>query len=69
MKAQKAPPLQQARERLARQGLSVRAWALSHGLSYSTVVNVLNGKQGTRFGTGHKIAVLLGIKEGQYDEK
>jgi gp16 family phage-associated protein len=62
MKAQKTPPLQQARERLARQGLSVRAWALSHGLSYSTVVSVLNGKQGIRFGTGHKIAVLLGIK-------
>jgi len=50
---------------LSRIGISVRGWAIKHGFSPSLVRDVIKGKRSCRFGKSHKIAVLLGIKEGE----
>lgn len=55
---------EEARAELERKGLSVRGWALSHGVSPGTVQGVLSGRLSGRFGASHKVAVLLGIKDG-----
>lgn len=55
---------QAARERLQRQGISVRDWAEQNGLTPSTVYAVLNGQKKCLRGQAHRAAVLLGIKEG-----
>lgn len=54
----------EARDRLARQGLSVKEWAEQHGLSPSTVYAVLNRQKKCLRGEAHRAAVLLGIKDG-----
>lgn len=55
---------QAARERLERQGLSVKNWAEQHALTPSTVYAVLNGQKKCLRGKAHLATVLLGIKEG-----
>lgn len=66
MRATYAPDqaCQEARERLERQGISVKDWAEQHGLTSSTVYAVLNGQKKCLRGKSHRAAVLLGIKEG-----
>ncbi|AOE85853.1 DNA-binding protein [Pseudomonas sp. TCU-HL1] len=54
-----------ARERLERQGLSYKDFALQNGLHPSTVYAVLNGQKKCLRGEAHRAAVLLGIKEGE----
>lgn len=39
-------------------------WAKRHGFSISTVARVVRGETRNHFGPSHKIAVLLGIKDG-----
>lgn len=56
---------QEVESRLSRAGISVRRWALKHGFSPSLVRDVIEGKRTCRFGKSHKIAVLLGIKDGE----
>lgn len=53
-----------ARERLERQGISVKKFAESNGIHVSTVYAVLNGQKKCLRGEAHKAAVLLGIKDG-----
>lgn len=55
---------QAARQRLERQGVSVRAFAEQHGIHESTVYAVLNGQKKCLRGEAHRAAVLLGIKDG-----
>ena len=50
---------------LERTGQSIRAWAKKNGVSYGTTVQILRGTRGYRIGEGHKIAVLLGLKDGE----
>lgn len=66
MRATYAPDqaCQEARERLERQGITVKDWAEQHGLTASTVYAVLNGQKKCLRGKSHRAAVLLGIKEG-----
>jgi len=52
----------EARKRLEMQGISVKAFALRHQLSPSTVYAVLNGQKKCLRGEAHRSAVLLGIK-------
>ena len=52
-----------ARERLERQGITIRAFAEEHGLHESTVYAVINGQKKCLRGQAHRAAVLLGIKE------
>lgn len=54
---------QEARDRLARQGITAKEWAEKHDLSPSTVYAVLNGQKKCLRGESHRAAVLLGIKE------
>jgi gp16 family phage-associated protein len=56
--------LKRARQRLSRQGLSVRAWAEQHQLNAGTVYEVLAGRKRCLRGEAHRAAVLLGLKAG-----
>ena len=55
----------QARRELVRQGLSITQWAKEHGVSPDMVRHVLTNNFPCNFGQSHKIAVLLGIKDGE----
>lgn len=59
---------QEARARLARQGISAKDWALRNGLTPSTVYAVLNGQKKCLRGEAHRAAVLLGIKIGEIEK-
>lgn len=48
-----------------RKGLSVSAWAREHGFCRATVHAVLSGRLAGHIGQSHKVAVLLGIKDGE----
>lgn len=64
MKPQKLRTPQEIRAEWLRKGLGQNDWARRHGFNPATVSQVLTGKNtGTR-GAGHKIAVMLGIKDG-----
>lgn len=54
---------QEARARLAQQGISAKEWAIKHDLNPSTVYAVLNGQKKCLRGESHRAAVLLGIKQ------
>jgi len=54
----------QARVELERRGESVAEFARRHGLSVSTVHQVLGGRSKARRGDAHRAAVLLGMKIG-----
>ena len=55
---------QAARERLERQGITIKKFAEENDLHVSTVYAVLNGQKKCLRGEAHRAAVLLGIKEG-----
>lgn len=55
----------QARAEFNRKGLSVAEWARTHGFGRSLVYEVLSGRKKCYRGSSHKIAVLLGIKDGE----
>lgn len=56
---------EQIKAALSEQGLSVSAWAKANGLNPADVYALLNGhKKGLR-GESHRIAVMLGLKEGR----
>lgn len=65
MKTQKTRTPQEIRAEWLRKGLTQNDWARKHGFPCSAVSNVLNGKNTGSRGTGHKIAVLLGLKDGE----
>lgn len=56
--------LESARARLEYHGETVQAWAARHDVSPSTVYEVLAGRKKCRRGDAHRVAVLLGIKQG-----
>jgi len=49
---------------LRRQGLSVPEWSKIHGFNVRAVRAVLYGQNKRNYGTSHRIAVALGMKEG-----
>lgn len=59
---------EEAKKELARRGMSVTAWAKSHGFTVDQVRDVLRKNRPCNFGASHRIAVLLGIKDGIIDE-
>lgn len=68
MKTRKTRSSQEVKEEFLRKGMSIGAWADRHGFSRPTVSQVISGKnRGTR-GEGHKIAVMLGLKDGEITE-
>lgn len=55
----------QIRAEFQRKGVSIAGWATAHGFNTNLVFEVLAGrKKGVR-GQSHKIAVMLGLKEGE----
>lgn len=49
-------------------GITVTAWAKKHGVKTNAVWRVLKGSSKCYYGDGHKIAVLLGLKNGSISE-
>jgi len=56
------------REEFRKRGLSISDWARINGFSTSLVYQVLSGRRKALRGESHKIAVLLGLKEGVISE-
>lgn len=65
MKTQTPCTPQEVREKFLRQGISFANWARRHGFDTATVCQVLNGTNKASRGEGHKIAVMLGLKDGE----
>jgi gp16 family phage-associated protein len=55
----------QVRQELSRKGISISGWASDHGFGKAIVQQVLSGRLKARIGKSHKIAVLLGMKDGE----
>lgn len=65
MKPQTIRSPQEVKRDFLRKGISVASWARNNGFDSVTVCQVLNGTNAGSRGVGHKIAVLLGIKDGE----
>jgi gp16 family phage-associated protein len=65
MKTQNVRTPQQVRAEFRRNGMSIFQWAKKNGFPSASVYQVLSGRNAASLGVGHKIAVLLGIKEGE----
>lgn len=55
----------QVRAEFRRRGESFAQWARKHGVSRQLVTAVLSGQRKCYRGESHRVAVLLGIKEGE----
>jgi gp16 family phage-associated protein len=60
--------LEQVKKDFLFKGQSVSDWARKHGFKYQNVKEVLEGRSKCFRGEGHKIAVTLGIKDGEITE-
>lgn len=58
----------QAKAALIRNGMSVAEWSRLNAVPSHLVYRVLNGNSKSLRGVSHKIAVLLGIKDGEIHE-
>lgn len=58
--------LAEVKDKLDRAGTSVRDWAKTHGFEEheAMVYTVLHGKRACKRGLSHRIAVALGLKDG-----
>lgn len=68
MKPQVIHTPQEVRDDFLRKGISISSWARKNGFDKATVSQVLNGSNKATRGRGHKIAVLLHIKDGEIVE-
>lgn len=68
-KGRRVKSLGEARAEFHRSGRSVISWAKEHGFSVNLTYMVLNGKRPGLRGQSHKIAVLLGVKDGVIEEE
>jgi gp16 family phage-associated protein len=59
---------EEAKASLSYRGKSMTQWAHENGFTLSQVRDVLRKDRPCRIGVSHKIAVLLGIKDGIIDE-
>jgi gp16 family phage-associated protein len=57
--------IEEVKKEFDRKGLSFSTWAKNHGLRPGAVYDVISGRQAGRRGQAHKVAVLLGLKEGE----
>jgi len=48
-----------------RTGMTVSGWASRHGFKPNLVFEVLHGRSIGNYGQSHRIAVLLGLKNGE----
>ncbi len=68
MKTQKLLTPQEIKAEWFRKGITQSQWARQNGFPGSAVSQVLNGKNSCKKGTGHRIAVVLGLKDGEIVE-
>lgn len=68
MGTQKLRTPQEIRAEWRRKGLGQNDWARKHGVNPVTVSQVLNGINKASRGEGHKVAVMLGLKDGEIVE-
>lgn len=54
----------EVRQLFQARGLSIAAWARSHGYSSQLVYQILSGRKSCLRGQSHEIAVRLGLKQG-----
>lgn len=66
-KARKVKTPEQVRKELRRKGKSVAAWSRENNVSVDLVYEVFRGRPCHR-GESHRIAVLLGIKDGVIED-
>lgn len=65
MKSNHIKTIEQVKAELLSKGLSIAKWASKNAVSKHQTYLILQGKRGYKIGESHKIAVLLGIKEGE----
>lgn len=53
------------RAEFQRKGISIAGWATAHGFNTNLVFEVLAGRKKGIRGQSHRIAVMLGLKEGE----
>lgn len=58
---------EQVKADFERHGKTIDAWAKENGFSRSAVARVLAGKSLNRYGKSHRIAIMLGMKDGEID--
>lgn len=56
---------EEVRAEFQRKGVSIASWATANNLNVNMVFEVLSGRKKGIRGQAHKIAVLLGLKEGE----
>lgn len=56
---------EEIRDDFKHKGLSISQWATANGYSTNLVFEVLSGRKKAVRGQSHKIAVALGLKEGE----
>lgn len=61
--------LEQVKERFARKGIAWKDWAKENDFSYGAVIRVINGVNKGRRGEAHRVAVALGLKNPEGDDK
>lgn len=57
--------IEQVKKEFSQRGETVTGWALRHGYKPNNVRAVIYGRGKGGWGESHKIAVTLGIKEGE----
>lgn len=57
--------IEEVRKEFDRKGISFGEWARQNGIRPGAVYDLLNGRQVGRRGQSHKVAVMLGLKEGE----
>lgn len=56
---------EEVRSEFKRKGVSIASWATANNLNVNMVFEVLSGRKKGIRGQAHKIAVMLGLKEGE----
>jgi gp16 family phage-associated protein len=55
---------EEVRQEFRHKGITVAGWARKHGFPTQSVRRVMRGDAKCWYGNAHKIAVMLGIKDG-----
>lgn len=68
MPTKKTKTPDQVRAELERRGITLAEWSRQHGADYQTVRDLLAGRAKGRTGKAHRVAVLLGLKDGVIEQ-
>ena len=55
----------QVKADFARKGMPIARWAAANAVSRFVVYQVLSGKNKGHYGEAHRVAVMLGLKDGE----